>query len=84
VDAHVGTGFVVREPHPADRRATLVSFTEHGARIGAALARDHAEFARLLFADMPDEQFRGFVAGLDHVLARLREHGISLDHEERA
>src|SRR5918993_821261 len=30
VDGLVETGFVTREPHPGDRRATLVSFTEHG------------------------------------------------------
>ncbi|MFC7479231.1 MarR family winged helix-turn-helix transcriptional regulator [Luedemannella flava] len=32
VDGLVATGFVTREPHPTDRRATLVTVTEHGAR----------------------------------------------------
>src|SRR3954447_17222886 len=79
VDALEETGFVTREPHPTDRRTTLVSFTEAGARTAAVLERDHAEFAGLLFADLSEERYRAFVEGLDHVLARLREHGISLD-----
>src|SRR5687768_4436493 len=33
VDALVASGFVTREPHPGDRRATLLSFTEHGSGI---------------------------------------------------
>jgi len=79
VDGLVETGFVTREPHPTDRRVTLVSFTPHGAETAARLEREHAEFARILFADLPDDRFRAFADGLDHVLARLREHGVSLD-----
>ena len=30
VDGLVATGFVTRETHPSDRRATLVTFTEQG------------------------------------------------------
>ena len=73
VDALVVTGFVTREPHPTDRRATLVSFTDQGAAAAAALAAGQAEFAQLLFAGMAPERFDGFVAGLDDVLDRLRQ-----------
>jgi DNA-binding MarR family transcriptional regulator len=73
VDALVATGFVTREPHPTDRRAALVTLTEHGARTTAALDRDHEELARALFADMPAERFECFVTGLEQVLAGLRE-----------
>ena len=82
VDGLVATGFVTREPHPTDRRATLVSFTEHGAATAAGLARSQEEFARLLFAQMPEHRLDCFVAGLDDVLARLREAGLHLPHEE--
>ena len=34
VDGLVRTGFVRREPHPTDRRATLVHLTDQGARTG--------------------------------------------------
>ena len=73
VDALVATGFVTREPHPTDRRATLVSFTEHGARTAKALDVGREQLAELLFAGMSDENFDGFVAGLDAVLATIRE-----------
>jgi DNA-binding MarR family transcriptional regulator len=73
VDALVETGFVIRQPHPTDRRATLVSLTEHGASVLADMDRDHQELAELLFGGMSGRQFGSFVHGLDHVLRRLRE-----------
>ena len=73
VDALVATGFVTREPHPTDRRATLVSFTEHGARTVKALDVGREQLAELRFAGMSDEQFDGFVTGLDAVLVTIRD-----------
>ncbi|HWG98215.1 MAG TPA: MarR family transcriptional regulator [Pilimelia sp.] len=73
VDGLVATGFVTREPHPTDRRATLVTVTEHGARVTGAMHEGHRELADLLFADMPRQRFTHFVAGLDEVLTRLRD-----------
>lgn len=75
VDALVETGFVTREPHPQDRRATLVTFTAKGAATAADLERGHEQFAHLLFAGESDDAVAGFVAGIDHALARLYEHG---------
>lgn len=83
VDALVDTGFVMREPHPTDRRATLVTFTEHGSAAATGLERDQEELSRLLFDAMPDDEFRGFVKGLDAVLTRLREL-IAADAAQRA
>ena len=73
VDGLVASGFVTREPHPTDRRATLVSFTDRGARTAAAMREGHDELAGLLFGGMTAERYRCFVAGLDEVLAVLRE-----------
>jgi DNA-binding MarR family transcriptional regulator len=73
VDALEGTGFVVRRPHPEDRRATLVTLTDRGAAVFEEMGRGHVEFARLLFADMPSAELDGLVRGLDSVLAVLRE-----------
>jgi DNA-binding MarR family transcriptional regulator len=73
VDGLVATGFVTREPHPTDRRATLVSVTDHGARTVEAMARGPQELAQMLFADMPIEQLDCFVEGLVEVLARLQQ-----------
>jgi DNA-binding MarR family transcriptional regulator len=72
VDGLVSTGFVTREPHPTDRRVTLVCLTEHGAGVTAELEAEQQELARALFRGMPDERFRELAAGLDQVLDRLR------------
>jgi DNA-binding MarR family transcriptional regulator len=72
VDSLVETGFVTREPCPADRRATLVTFTELGRTTAQALADGHRQLARQLFADMSAEEFDGFGTGLTHVVDRLR------------
>lgn len=82
VDGLVAGGFVTREPHPKDRRATLVSFTKHGKEVAEQMGRDQQEFSRLLFASMPDKQFDCFVKGMGEVLARLREAGLTWTHEE--
>jgi DNA-binding MarR family transcriptional regulator len=72
VDGLVATGFVTREPHPSDRRATLVTCTERGRATAQALADGHRRLARQLFADLPDDAFDGFDAGLVHVITQFR------------
>ena len=72
VDGLVATGFVTREPHPSDRRATLVTFTERGRATAQALVDGHRRLARQLFVGLPDDVFDGFDAGLVHVIARFR------------
>ena len=79
VDGLVATGFVTREPHPTDRRATLVSFTAHGATTAQQLERGQREFAALLFAGMPAAQLETFVDTLGEILDRLRGAGLSHD-----
>ncbi len=73
VDGLVETGFVTREPHPTDRRATLVSLTARGAKVMTRMAREHAELADQLFGGMSERDFRAFAAGLGHVLRVVRE-----------
>jgi len=72
VDGLVATGFVTREPHPSDRRATLVTFTERGRTTAQALLDGHRRLARQLFAALPPHVFDAFDFGLLHVLARFR------------
>ena len=72
VDGLVATGFVTREPHPTDRRATLVSFTDHGARIARGMDEGREQLAELLFSGMTDKRFDGLVDGLDALLGLLR------------
>ncbi len=73
VDGLVAGGFVTRQPHPTDRRAVLVSFTEQGARTAAELDEGRGQLAELLFAGMPEAEFTSLVAGLDALLTRLRQ-----------
>jgi len=59
VDGLEERGLVVRHPDPSDRRATLVSLTEAGARIGDALkqarnAESETYFAALSPAERSD------------------------------
>lgn len=72
VDGLVQTGFVTREPHPTDRRATQVTLTRRGAKVARDLEQQQHELAAQLFADMPTATFNGLRDGLDQVLARLR------------
>lgn len=74
VDALVADGLVTRQPHPRDRRATLVTFTSRGRRLVAQLERDHKALARLLFAPMSGREFNSFARGLGGVIDRLRAH----------
>jgi len=74
VDALVASGLVTREPHPNDRRATLVTLTPRGEMLTAQLKRDHEGLARALFAPMSPAQLDGFARGLDDVIERLQTH----------
>lgn len=73
VDGLATTGFVTREPSPADRRAVLVTFTERGRTAAQELADSHRELARRLFAGLPAAEFDVFDAGLSHLVSRFRD-----------
>ncbi|GAB6898113.1 MarR family winged helix-turn-helix transcriptional regulator [Kineosporia succinea] len=72
VDGLVETGFVTREPHPGDRRATLVTFTAKGSETVADLRKGQKVLAGQLFGDMPTGRFAEFVQGMDDVLTVIR------------
>jgi DNA-binding MarR family transcriptional regulator len=74
VDALAADGLVTREPHPTDRRATLVTLTSRGKTLVAQLKRDHERLARALFAPMPGGELDAFAQGLAGVIDRLRAH----------
>ncbi|SDS75721.1 MarR family winged helix-turn-helix transcriptional regulator [Microterricola viridarii] len=72
VDALVADGFVSREPHPHDRRATLVTLTHTGKAVVAAIAREQEQFTERLFAGWARDELETFSAGLDRVVQSLR------------
>lgn len=71
VDGLVESGFVRRDPHPSDRRAVLVQLTDVGLQTTEQLASDYEGGSAALFADLPPEHVRQFLAMLDTVTARL-------------
>ena len=77
VDGLAAAGLVTREPHPSDRRATLVTLTAAGTDLVTTLEREQQELGQQLFGPMPRARFDGLVAGLDDVLARLHELGLT-------
>ncbi len=68
VDGLVGSGHVSREPHPTDRRATLVTPTAEGEAVIRALIDSHERLAHQLFGQVPDEQLAVFAATLDETI----------------
>jgi DNA-binding MarR family transcriptional regulator len=69
VDGLVASGHVSREPHPADRRATLVTATELGLRTIDELQDSHRHLAEQLFAAVPARRLAAFVTTLDETIA---------------
>lgn len=72
VDGLAEAGLVTREPHPTDRRATLVTPTARAEELLAGMAAGQAELADQLFGGLSPERLEGLVSGLDEVLERLR------------
>ncbi|MCX4472009.1 MarR family transcriptional regulator [Micromonospora sp. NBC_01655] len=69
VDGLEERGLVARRPDPADRRATLVTPTAEGTRVGAAIrAARHAEAERLFGGLGPTDR-----AHLARILRTLRD-----------
>ena len=69
VDGLVASGHVSREPHPTDRRATLVTPTRKGAAAIRELVDSHEHLARQLFGDVRAKELALFAATLDATIA---------------
>ncbi len=71
VDRLVRAGYVVREPHPGDRRSVCVYITDAGREI-VEMSRESAEGVHdQVFADLTDDEQTMLVGLLTKVLARL-------------
>jgi DNA-binding MarR family transcriptional regulator len=73
VDALEAHGFVDRRPHPSDRRATLVTLTELGAKTTTEMARGRELIAAELVAGFGDDQLDEFSRNLDTIAGRLHD-----------
>ena len=71
VDGLVASGHVTREPHPTDRRATLVTPTPRGLAVIKDNQRSYADLAEQLFGDLDGQRLADFSAVLDETIARF-------------
>ena len=73
VDALEAGGFVARQPHPSDRRATLVTLTDRGSETVATMVRDRHEIAARLVEGFGDSRLGRLGADLDTIAERLHQ-----------
>lgn len=73
VDALEADHLVSREPHPTDRRATLVTLTSQGTALARAMKRDQDGFAQTLFDGVSDADLAAFVRMLDRIVLGIRK-----------
>ncbi|MEJ3654612.1 MarR family transcriptional regulator [Actinomycetes bacterium KLBMP 9759] len=71
VDALEAQGWVERQPHPRDRRATLVALTPKGADAAEWMAEGRRKAAHRLFGDLPEADLAGFLAVADRLLGSV-------------
>ncbi|MGV3490712.1 MAG: MarR family winged helix-turn-helix transcriptional regulator [Devosia sp.] len=71
LDALEASGHVMRQPHPTDRRAVLVSLTPSGAEVVERLQHEMAELADLLFATASPADLDAFVRVTGGAAAQL-------------
>lgn len=57
IDELEGSGLVLRQPDPTDRRANSVSLTARGKEVVAEVNADVQALRRLVFARLPDADF---------------------------
>ena len=71
VDTLEASGLVAREPHPTDRRATLVTLTRRGKSEVARMQAGSQALAGSLFVGLSSADLSTFQAVLDLLLTRL-------------
>jgi DNA-binding MarR family transcriptional regulator len=71
VDGLQESGFVRRDPHPSDRRATLVRLTDAGVAVTRQLAADYEVDSARLFAGLTTGEVQRFLSTLDVLMARM-------------
>jgi DNA-binding MarR family transcriptional regulator len=83
VDALEAAGYVVRRPHPSDRRAILVTLTDQGVRTMAGMARDRERIAAQLVAGIGAGRLDELSRDLDLITERLHTLVERRDSQQR-
>ncbi|MGH3147514.1 MAG: MarR family winged helix-turn-helix transcriptional regulator [Rubrobacter sp.] len=76
VDALEEEGLVRREPHPTDRRATVISMTGRGAETMDRMYDEHRGEVAELFAGLSEEDRQELVRLLGSLRRALHEEGV--------
>lgn len=71
VDGLVASGHVTREPHPTDRRATLVTPTAAGLAVIKTNQDSYDDLAQQLFGDLSSQRLAVFSAVLEETITRF-------------
>jgi DNA-binding MarR family transcriptional regulator len=77
VDALEEEGLVRRQPHPTDRRATVIELTPEGERTTGTMYDEHREAVSELFSALPEEDQRELARLLGSLRDALRREGAS-------
>ncbi|MFJ2666421.1 MarR family winged helix-turn-helix transcriptional regulator [Nocardia fluminea] len=75
LDGLAADDYIQRRPHPTDRRAALVTLTEHGTAFVETLRAQRNQMATALLDGLTQDQIENFFRTLDIVVDRL--HGIA-------
>ncbi|MFD4073576.1 MarR family winged helix-turn-helix transcriptional regulator [Nocardia ignorata] len=73
LDGLAADGYVDRQPHPTDRRATLVTLTERGTAFVHTLRTQRDEMAAALLDGLTRDQIQNFAQILDVIVDRLHD-----------
>lgn len=73
VDALEAAGYVVRSPHPSDRRATIVSLEASARRMMREMQQEHAELSAALLGAVDPADRPALERGIDAIATHLRE-----------
>ncbi|WP_308492388.1 MarR family winged helix-turn-helix transcriptional regulator [Microbacterium terrisoli] len=65
-------GYILRTPHPDDRRAVLVTLTEEARRVMTRMQHDHEALTASLLSAVDEADRPAFERGVVAVLERLR------------
>jgi len=82
VDSLETAGLVRREPHPRDRRATLVSLTRRGKSEVARMQAGSAALAATLFDGLTETDLGTFAAVVNHILRKLQQLATAGDNAQ--
>ncbi len=65
-------GLIVREPHPADRRAALLDLSDRGAEVAAAIHGSADKLYREILGDIPAGRRREMLQGFARLVDAFR------------